>query len=74
MGPGNAPSRPNFHWDLRNPPWTDGRGPQEQYFNAVKLWKQFHDQLPEGNSNKIPSRLQGLLDLVAALIVFFRYL
>ena len=62
MGPETThPTRPKFHWDLKNPPWTDGRGPQEQYYNAVKLWKSFHDKLPAGNSNKIPPNLQGLI-------------
>ena len=62
MGPDTLyPHRPKFHWDLKNAPWTDGRGSQEQYYNAVKLWKSFHDKLPEGNGNKIPANLQGLI-------------
>ena len=61
MGPDSYPSRPKFHWDVRNPPWTDGKGSQDQYFRAVKLWKNFHDKLPENNSNKIPKSLQGII-------------
>ena len=55
------PSRSRFHWDLKSPPWTDGKGNQEQFYNAVLLWKDFHDCLPEGNSKKIPSNLQGIM-------------
>ena len=61
MGPEQLPSRPKFHWDIRNPPWTDGRGSQEHFFQVVKLWKNFHDKLPENHSHKIPARLQGVI-------------
>ena len=60
MEPENLPSRPTFHWDLRKTPWTDKKGPQDQYYQAVKLWKQFHNKFLDGNSNKIPQALQGL--------------
>jgi len=63
MGPqGNdLPSRPRFSWDSRNVPWTDGKGNQEEYANAVKLWKSFHDLLPATNPNKITPALQGIM-------------
>ena len=61
MGPDNLPSRPRFHCDIRNTPWTDGKGPQDEYFAAVKLWKFFHDNLEISNSNKIPQKLQGIV-------------
>ena len=55
------PSRPRFQWDTRTPPWTDGIGIQEGYLKSVKLWKEFHDALPDSNSNKIPLQLQGII-------------
>lgn len=65
MGPGQGneslPSRPKYAWDMRNAPWTDGRGDQSDYSIAVKQWKAFHDKLPPSNSNKIPSDLQGII-------------
>ena len=61
MGPDNLPSRPHFHWDIRNAPWTDGKGSKDEYFAAVKLWKFFHDNLEHANSNEIPEKLQGIV-------------
>lgn len=55
------PSRPRFSWDSRAPPWTDARGDQEQYMRSVKLWKKYHDGLPNNNGNKIPAALQGVV-------------
>ena len=60
MGP-DLPSRPKFSWDIKNAPWTDAKGAQEKYYKSVLLWKSFHDKLPETNSNKIPSELQGII-------------
>ena len=60
MGP-DLPSRPRFSWDIKTPPWTDGKGSQEGYFDAVMLWKQFHDALMINNQNKIPPTLQGIV-------------
>lgn len=60
MGP-DLPARPKFSWDLRNAPWTDGRGPQDGYYDSVLRWKAFHDKLPDTNSNKIPRELQGVV-------------
>ena len=62
MGPGNSslPSRPKFSWDIRSTPWTDGRGNQEGFAIAVKLWEQFHDKLPSSNSNKMTADLCGI--------------
>lgn len=60
MGP-DVPTRPKFSWDVKNAPWTDGKGPQEAYYKSVVLWKAFHDKLPAANSNKIPLDLQGII-------------
>lgn len=57
----DVPSRPKFSWDLKSASWTDARGPQEGFFDAVKLWNSFHDILPETNVNEIPSSLQGIM-------------
>lgn len=66
MGPAQSeglslPSRPQFSWDTKSPPWTDGKGNGEQYLKSVKLWKLYHDRLPVNNSNKIPAELQGIV-------------
>jgi len=47
--------------DIRNVPWTDGKGNQEEYANSVSLWCAFHDKLPSSNSSKIPKELQGIM-------------
>ena len=60
MSPEQLPNRPKFHWDIRNPLWTDGRGSQEEFYRAVVAWKNFHDKLPDGHSHKIPSNVQGV--------------
>lgn len=39
------PSLPRFHWEIRNAPWTDGRGPQDVYIAAVMVWKFLHGNL-----------------------------
>ena len=57
----NLPSRPRFSWDIRNVPWTDGQGNQEEYANSVKLWMKFHERLRNANPSKIPSDLQGIM-------------
>lgn len=57
----DLPSRPKFSWDLRNVPWTDGKGNQEQYAKNVELWVALHDKLPDSNNNKIPEALQGIM-------------
>ena len=64
MGPGNShnlPLRPKFAFDLKNPPWTDGRGNQESYYSNVVLWKSMHDKLPPGHGIKIDPQLQGIV-------------
>ena len=68
MGPGvsasqtsELPKRPKFSWDLKSAPWTDGKGSQEQYAEAVELWKLYHDSLADGTSGKIPKKLQGVI-------------
>ena len=63
MGPApnsSVPSRPRFSWDAKSAPWTDGKGDQEEYFKAVKLWQAFNDALPDRNSNKIPTGLRAI--------------
>lgn len=65
MGPhpnavNTLPCRPNFNWDTKTPPWTDGTGDQQPYKQQVELWKHFHDTLPANNNNKIPGNLQGI--------------
>ena len=66
MGPGredrsDLPSRPKFSFDLKNPPWTDGRGSQEGFFKNVIRWKRLHDALPKEHSWKIDKNLQGVV-------------
>lgn len=54
------PSRPKFSWDSKSPPWTDGKGDQEEYRDAVRLWQTFHKALPVNNKNKIPDEIQAI--------------
>ena len=65
MSPSSAsadvPSRPKFSFDLRNPPWTDGRGNQEEYYRKVVAWKAMHDLLPADHNSKILPQLQGVI-------------
>ena len=64
MGPESSnrlPSRPRFSWDVRAVPWTDGRGNQEQYAEAVSLWEAFQDTLADSNSNKVPKGARGIM-------------
>ena len=63
MGPDTAdlPSRPRFSWDARCVPWTDGKGNQEEYARAVKMWRTFHNKLPDGHAAKILPSLQGIM-------------
>lgn len=64
MGPGLAnalPSRPKFKWDAKSPPWTDGKGNQEQFKLAVEDWQEYHDSLPAGNSHKLAVPMQGIV-------------
>ena len=51
--------RPKFPWDLKSVPWTDGKSSQDQYAEAVSLWKLYHDTLPNNTSGKIPKKFQG---------------
>lgn len=50
-----------FYWDLRSAPWTDGRGPQDEYADEVDRWCDFHDMLEEKNPNRIPPELRGTM-------------
>lgn len=64
MGPApqnkDLPSRSKFSWDAKSPPWTDGKGDQVEYRDAVALWQTFHNALPDNNRNKIPTALQAI--------------
>lgn len=42
-------------------PWTDGRGDQSEFAEAVRRWRAFHNNLPENNSNKIDAVNQGIV-------------
>lgn len=55
----SLPSRPRFSWDMKSVPWTDGKGPQDEYAEAVLEWCNFHDLLPATNSNKLDKILRG---------------
>ena len=65
MGPepssASLPTRPRFSWDIRNVPWTDGKGNQEEYAKSVDLWDAFHNRLPDSNSHKITAELRGIM-------------
>lgn len=65
MGPGqqhanNLPSCPRFSWEANSASWTDGKGDQEEYFNNLKLWEAFNEELPDTNGNKIPATLRAI--------------
>lgn len=45
------PSRLEFSWDLKNAPWIDGCGPQDEHANTVKGWSDVHDLLDNKNLN-----------------------
>lgn len=64
---GNLPSRPKFKLDLKNVPWTDGKGPQEEYAEEVKAWSAFHDLLPDTISNKLDKKLRGTIPNIESL-------
>ena len=54
-------SRPKFQWELRTAPWTNGRGPQDEYADAVDRWCDMHDLLDEKNPNKLSDELRGTM-------------
>lgn len=65
MGIGPVPTnslsiRPRFAWDAKSPPWTDGKGNQENFKNAVYDWKEYHDYLPDTSSNKLPLQIHAI--------------
>lgn len=65
MGPGSSslPTQPRFTWDICTTPWTDGRGCQKGFANAVELLEQLYDELPKTNSNKISRDICAKLQL-----------
>lgn len=52
---------PLFSWDLKQAAWTDEIGDQSQYARSVKLWKEFHHELPADNSNKTAVSSRGIM-------------
>lgn len=52
---------PRFSWDIKNVLWTDRRGDQKKFADAVRRWKAFHDSLCGFNSNKIIAINQGVV-------------
>lgn len=64
MGPlskSSTPSRPNFDWDIRTSPWTDGRGIQDGNVRSVILWEQLLDgKLPSENFKMFCAYLRGV--------------
>lgn len=40
-------------WDIKNGPWTDGRGDQKKHAEAFRQWCDFHVNLPAKNYNRI---------------------
>lgn len=50
---------PRFFWDIRAVPWTDGKRDQHEYVKAVCRRSAFHENLPDGNSNKITDKNRG---------------
>lgn len=61
MGPEDLSTRPKVLWDIRKALWTDLKGSQEGYFSAIKQLKNFHARFSIGNSDKILSKLQGIV-------------
>lgn len=63
MGPtlNSLATSPQYIWDAKSPPWTDGRGNQEKFKAAVLDWKEYHDSLPVNSANKISAAVQGLV-------------
>lgn len=63
MGPAErtttVPIRPKFSWDNRSIPWTDVKGKQEGYSDAVEQWSDYYD-LHDINSNKIDVTVSGM--------------
>lgn len=57
VGTGSIPSHRRFDWDAKSPPWTDGRGNQQEYKVAVEDCNEFNDLLPESS----PYNVHGLL-------------
>ena len=57
----DLPSRPRFSWDMKNAPWTDGKGNQEIFYEAVQQWFNLQNLLPDSNSNRIPANLQAVI-------------
>lgn len=56
----NLPGRPKNTWSVKNAPWTDGRGPTEDYHRAVRDWNHFMELLPDGHPEKLGQKVRGL--------------
>ena len=57
----DLPKGPRFSWDIRQVPWANGKGSQEDYVNAIKSRSSCHYKLPETNSNKMPKGLRRIM-------------
>lgn len=55
------PLRPLFSWDIKTVPYTDGKGDQTEFANAVRRWQPSHANLPHGYSSKIAPNNQGIV-------------
>lgn len=60
MGPEpiKLPGHPKFSWDMKTTLWTDVKGDQGEYYDAVIIWKAFLHAIPDINSNKLLQTLQ----------------
>ncbi len=61
MNTNDLPKRPRFSWDTRLVPWTDGKGNQEDYVNAVRSWSAVDNMLPDTNNRKISKELHRIM-------------
>lgn len=67
MGPGSwsvssgSSLRPRFPWDIKNVPWANGLDDQTEFAESVHRWQASHANLPDGTSNKISLKNQGIV-------------
>jgi len=52
-GPANTANASPICLGCKESPWTDGKGNQERFKVAAEDWNEYHDSLPEPNTNKI---------------------
>lgn len=58
--PSSVGLRLNLSWDIKGIPWTDEKGDQFEFIEAVRSWHAIHNILSEGNSNKITAIIEAL--------------